>query len=339
MKIESHIQSLLFRYDCVIIPGFGGFVINPKETRISTGNDQFNPPAREITFNQNLTRNDGLLCDAIAAVEQVTYEKAVQQVEAYNRENLKKLSEGLEVELEGVGTFNRDAAGILQFEPNIEANFLRSSFGLSSFRSPAIKRDTVEKVIEKKILKALPKETPIAIPAVANKGGSIIKYWPAAAVFLLLIVASSVLMKSDVLNNISINYSEINPFESNTESVFNSRSNNSTSEEVSAELDEIELWLERLPKESVAPVHKVKTPSVRKRFHIIGGCFEFKANANKLTHRLKKRGFEATLVGKNRRGLHRVAFGSYETRAEAKEALKYVKSTQMKSAWLFVSKK
>ena len=311
---------------------------NPKAAEIHQGNDQFYPPAREITFNQNLTRNDGLLCDTLAAANNVSYDVAVKRVDDFNRENLKRLSEGLEVELKEVGIFRKDTSGILVFEPNREANFLRSSFGLSSFRSPAIQRDSVERKIEKQILKALPKEAPAAANVtVAKEGINLIKYWPAAAVLLVLIVASSVLMKSDVLNNISINYSDLNPFDTSSESVYGSRTENFKLLEPKMEKDEIDLWLESIPDETA--VKEVKKSNVVKRFHVIGGCFEIKSNADKMMRRLKQKGFEPSLVGKNRRGLQRVAFGSYETRSEARRALKKIKRTQMKSAWLFVSRK
>ena len=337
LKVEAHIESLLYRYDCVIIPGFGGFVTNPRGAEIRKGNDQFSPPSREITFNENLTRNDGLLADAIAAKDQVTYNFAVQQIEEFNAENLERLATGNEVEFNGVGKFRRDGAGILAFEPSIKANFLRGSFGLSSFHSPTIRRDTVGHSIEKKILKALPKESPAqASSTVAQDRVNILKYWPAAAVIVIMIVSSTLLLKTDVLNHVSINYANLNPFADTIERVYQSRSEDRLPKEVDSGKDEIELWLESIPAEPIViPKAVVK---VVKRFHVIGGCFEHKVNANKLLRRLKRKGFEPQLVGSNKRGLHRVAFGSYETSWEARKALKKIKRNYMRSAWLYVAR-
>jgi hypothetical protein len=322
----------------VIIPGFGGFVINPKSATINKENDKFYPPSREITFNQNLIRNDGLLADGIAAKEEVSYEVAVQQIEEFNKDNEQQLSVGAKVQFRGVGEFTRDTRGVLRFEPNSDANFLRSSFGLSSFHSPAIKRDTVERTIEKKILKALPQEAPVAGTTKSREGVNIVKYWPAAAVILLLIVASTVLVKTGTLDNISINYSDLNPFGDTVESAYDVRVNDTQIETAPEEKDEIDLWLESIPEAPSFKPDEVKI-KVIKRYHVIGGCFGVKANVDKLVRRLKRKGFDAQLVGKNRRGLQRVAFGSYETRGEAKKALKEVKHNHMKSAWLYVSKK
>lgn len=338
MKIEALIESLLYQYDCVIIPGFGGFVVNPKEAEIHGGSNQFYPPSREITFNQNLVRNDGLLCDAIAATENSSYDSAVKKIDDFVKDYLNNLSDGGEVEIGGVGVFRSDTSGILQFEPNRETNFLKPSFGLSSFRSPAIKRDSTEKSIEKKLIKALPKEVAKGTTSTTKKVVGIIRYWPAAAVFVLLAMVGIVYMQTDVFDDLSVNYSRLNPFEYAAESVYAPRLNDGNAKELPLGKDEIDLWLESIPEEPVRAENDVRKSKVVKRYHIIGGCFEFKANANKMMRRLTKRGFDPQLVGKNRRGLQRVAFGSYETRKEAREALKYVKDTQMSTAWLFVSK-
>jgi len=338
LKVEAHIESLLYRYDCVIIPGFGGFVMNPKGAAIRKGNDQFYPPTREITFNENLTRNDGLLADAIAAKDEVSYDVAVQQIEEFNRKSQARLAAGDEVEFSGVGTFRRDTAGVLTFEANSNTNFWRASFGLGSFHSPAIQRDTVGRTIEKQILKALPKEVAAdATTRVAKDRVNILKYWPAAAVIVLMIVSSTVLVKTEVLNKLSLGYSDLNPFADTVESVYHSRSKNTTPEAVDSAKDEIERWLENVPEQRNVKPEKVAKVNVVKRFHIIGGCFQQKVNANKLIRRLKRKGFEAHFVGKNRRGLQRVAFGSYETDSEARRALKKIKRNHMWSAWLYVS--
>jgi len=336
LKVDEHIVPLLYRYDCVIIPGFGGFVINSKGAVVDKRTDKFYPPARELTFNQNLIRNDGLLADAIAAKEKVSYEEAVHGIEAFNKGNEELLLAGSKVQFHGVGTFSRGTAGILRFEPNSDANLLRSSFGLHPFHSPAIQRDTVEKTIEKKIFKAAPQEAPAAGTSQPKEGVNIIKYWPAAAVIVLLFVSSAVLLKTNTLDNISLSYSDLNPFDDTVESVYEVRVDDKKIEKAPEVKDEIDLWLERIPETPKPDVVKTK---VVKRFHVIGGCFGVKANADKLVRRLQKKGFDPQFVGKNRRGLQRVAFGSYETRAKARKALREVKGGHMKSAWLYVSKK
>ncbi|NLA48282.1 MAG: hypothetical protein GX876_02335, partial [Bacteroidales bacterium] len=61
MDITSFIRELLFSHDCVIVPGFGGFVGNYAPARIDRATSTFYPPSKQISFNRNLRNNDGLL--------------------------------------------------------------------------------------------------------------------------------------------------------------------------------------------------------------------------------------------------------------------------------------
>jgi len=57
--ISAYIRELLFRHDCVIIPGFGAFIGNYFPSQVDRNDGLFYPPSRRITFNRHLTGNDG----------------------------------------------------------------------------------------------------------------------------------------------------------------------------------------------------------------------------------------------------------------------------------------
>ena len=61
IELAQHIEALLLENDCVIIPGFGGFVAHlTPAVSVEEGN-VFIPPIRTIGFNPQLRLNDGLL--------------------------------------------------------------------------------------------------------------------------------------------------------------------------------------------------------------------------------------------------------------------------------------
>ena len=66
MHLADHIRPLLRDHDCVIIPDFGGLVADAVPARVQPNRHALRPPARLLAFNQALTRNDGLLVDALA---------------------------------------------------------------------------------------------------------------------------------------------------------------------------------------------------------------------------------------------------------------------------------
>ena len=71
MDVSFFISELLYKHDCVILPGFGGFVTQFVPAKIHPINHTFYPPSKNILFNSKLTRDDGLLFDFIAASQKI----------------------------------------------------------------------------------------------------------------------------------------------------------------------------------------------------------------------------------------------------------------------------
>jgi hypothetical protein len=78
MQLTKHISYLLYRYDCVTVPGFGAFLGTPASAELDTDNETIYPPTKQISFNAQLQSNDGLLANAIAVEQQTSYEQAVR---------------------------------------------------------------------------------------------------------------------------------------------------------------------------------------------------------------------------------------------------------------------
>ena len=82
MTVEKYINELLYRYDCVIVPNFGGFITNKIGAKVNSFTHTFHPPTKQITFNTHLKQNDGLVVSYIAAVENISFEKALAKMYA-----------------------------------------------------------------------------------------------------------------------------------------------------------------------------------------------------------------------------------------------------------------
>ena len=78
--IEKHISALLYRYQCVIVPGFGAFLTETKPASLDADTHTFYPPKKQISFNANLKNNDGLLANHIALQEKISYGEAVRKI-------------------------------------------------------------------------------------------------------------------------------------------------------------------------------------------------------------------------------------------------------------------
>ena len=79
-RIIEHIERLLLRHDCVIIPDFGGFVLQSASAVYMKEEHSFTPVRKEIVFNPTLTHNDGLLTESYMQNYSLGFDKAQQLV-------------------------------------------------------------------------------------------------------------------------------------------------------------------------------------------------------------------------------------------------------------------
>ena len=75
IELAQHIEALLLENDCVIVPGFGGFVAHYAPATHVKEENLFLPPTRIIGFNSQLKLNTGcelslLLAGAASACHQ-----------------------------------------------------------------------------------------------------------------------------------------------------------------------------------------------------------------------------------------------------------------------------
>lgn len=138
MQLSKYISDLLYRYECVIVPDFGGFVSNNISSQINIENHQFSPPSKIISFNVNLQQNDGLLINHIAKSLNITFDDAAEKIQHV----VEKWQIHLQKEplfLDKIGQLNLDDEHLI-FEPLNKINYLTSSFGLSDVSADYILR-------------------------------------------------------------------------------------------------------------------------------------------------------------------------------------------------------
>ena len=138
MTIFKDIVDLLHNNDCVILPGFGAFVLKKKSATI-VGNE-FIPPSKNVSFNSMLKENDGLLVKQISRTRKISYDNAFSLVEEEVKSFRNKLSKDLLVEVKSLGIFELKDENNISFNPDFSINFDSSSFGLQSFsKEPLLK--------------------------------------------------------------------------------------------------------------------------------------------------------------------------------------------------------
>ena len=130
LHLADHIRPLLRDHDCVIIPDFGGLVADASSARAQPGRQALSPPTKLVAFNQALTRNDGLLVDALSQHLGLTIAQAREAVRAAVANLQQELDANNRTELPGIGIFRRAVGRGLAFEYTGTDNLLASAFGL-----------------------------------------------------------------------------------------------------------------------------------------------------------------------------------------------------------------
>lgn len=123
-RLVSHIEFLLHEHNCVIIPEFGGFVVNSIHSRVENGTE-FCAPTCELVFNRDLTYNDGLMAQSYMKTYQLSFESSTLEIQKGVRELKHRLHDHKHVVLGQLGSFTMQEDKRFVYKP---APFDRPSF-------------------------------------------------------------------------------------------------------------------------------------------------------------------------------------------------------------------
>jgi hypothetical protein len=308
MKIENYIAQLLYRYQCVTVPGFGAFLTEIQSAQLVESSNSFFPPKKLISFNAYLKNNDGLLANHIAQTEKTSYEYAVSAIQ-YEVFNWKKtLQETGVFSIKNVGDFCLNADRNLIFTPYDQTNYLSSSFGLSPFVSPMVKREIFEQQLE-----ALEEtETIQLVPEHKNKY-TFLKY---AAVFVLGLGLTATVGYPIYQNEIE------------TQKII---VETAVQRKVQNKIQEATFFIESPIPAVTLTVKEGKLP-----YHIMAGAFRDEANAQRVFEDLSEKGYKAKRIERNKHGLYPVLYGSFTTYTEAEKLKNEIRAKENPQAWILI---
>lgn len=310
MNIEPYIAQLLYRYQCVIIPGFGAFLTEIQSAQLVESSNSFFPPKKMISFNAYLKNNDGLLANHIAQSEKTSYEYAVSAIQYEVFLWKKALQDNGLFSVKNVGNFSLNADKNLIFTPYDQTNYLTNSFGLSAFVSPLVKRE----IFEQKIEALEEKETIILTPEI-RKVSPYLKY---AAIFVLGLGLTA-----------SIGY-PIYQEQIASETIV---VETAVQKQVQNKIQEATFFIKNPIPAVTLTVKEEKLP-----YQVVAGAFREERNAQKVFEKLSNEGYKARRIPQNKYGLYPVLYGSYATYPEAEKVKREIQKTVNPDAWLLIEK-
>lgn len=114
-NLAKHIELLLRDNDCVILPGFGGFIAHAVPAYYVSEEHLYYPPSRSISFNTAITMNDGLLAQSYMKSYNVDYAQAVYLIDVAIEKMRDTLDEEGSVTIPHIGTIKQDIHQTVQF--------------------------------------------------------------------------------------------------------------------------------------------------------------------------------------------------------------------------------
>ncbi|MCD8165435.1 MAG: SPOR domain-containing protein [Bacteroides sp.] len=366
-ELAKHIEILLLDNDCVILPGFGGFIAHSIPAGWNSEENSFTPPCRSIGFNPQLTLNDGVLTQSFMAAYHTNFPDAERIVNQKIRQLTEQLYAEGSVNLCPVGTLNYSVEGKIGFTPSQQQIQTPSLYGLGSFEIQELRQ--LEKPVEKTI------QAPVLVPDTPRKEYHLPYLREAVAVaaaILLFFLLSKPVENTDVQQ---LNYTQLIP--SGIFELFDreplamtlvEKSNDRTGrqnarpkvvKEIKVDKPEPAITPEKIaeatpaltainepaapaPKAEVTPkpapaAVEVKTLKSSKPYKIIVASISREQEATAMVTKLHAEGYKEAEVVKGD-GRIRVSILAYEAREEANKNLNLLREvTPYTTAWLLVT--
>lgn len=319
--LNKYVSGLLFIHDCVILPGFGGFVTNYHQAEHHSESNTFIPPKKDVLFNKHLTYNDGLLINYLSKNQKISYEEAEEKIKTEVQKAWLKLDKGEEVIFDGIGTFKIDKEERLAFKPADTENYLTDSYGLSSFRFPPLS-------YQKNSIDLIPKYND---SRAMNDGLKQTLKWVAIAVPIVGILALIPYYNNYKQQSAGVDFVSL-PTEKAIEETYTAMPSDSN---ITGVIDQTTdkrtaLFYTEIPKEEA--VKKQAVPG--QTFYLIGGSYKDEANANIHCEEFITDGFTAEVIHVD--DYYRVSLANYDSKVNALHELRRVKSEESYSkVWLF----
>jgi hypothetical protein len=330
---EHYLKDLLHTYDCVTVPGLGGFIMQLQSSRIDREKNRIYPPSRYPSFNSLLSHDDGLLISAIARAEKMSYYDSGLLVHEFAGNCRKKLSLGEKVLLDGIGELSSNAEGAIRFRHLNHTNFYPGVFGMEPLNLYPVVRQKPQDRLTQKPDDRKPR------PSKAKQPASV-TWTLILSVPIVIFLLYGIIFPSSV-QNLYRNYSGM---------VFNFGDPRGAQDVLNKTVTPPGKMVFNAPEQApaekaIVPVAKITATAVKEivtteapvpsmRYYIIGGCFISGENADNFLQELIGRGFEAEKAGANNRGQIRISYKSFADKTSALSYLQLIRNHENPSAWL-----
>lgn len=140
-NLSLHIEYLLLRHDCIVVPGLGAFINVRLAAHYDAATRCWMPPTREVRFNGALCHDDGLLANSFARKNSLSFADGRDLLARETTRLRTALADDGEVSLGHLGILSQ-SEGIIAFQPQRRADRNASTLGFLPASTSALPTDT-----------------------------------------------------------------------------------------------------------------------------------------------------------------------------------------------------
>ncbi len=336
LNLNGLIKDVLLENNYVVIPAFGAFVTNYQPASIDYDKKQILPPNRVVSFNAQITNDDGILVSYLSQNKHIDYSDAKNIIDKWVKNAFRVLEDGRSVKVDKVGAFIYNDDLKLEFTPEKPLSLNLHTYGMTSVPCHRVKKAQT-------------------IPL--KKASSSTKLWLRAAALIPLFIFAFALSyylvgttsfkqtQQSMASFFDYSLKSLNTIEwsKKTEHLTKktqpkeNKANNNIIPKIEVKTPEnknVEKYNNLKKETNLQAKSKIKTPkrTIERKYWLIGGCFSNKKNAEKLVNQLS-RDYHHILVVPYK-NMFRVILEKYETKDQAVESMKKLKSKQI-STWVY----
>lgn len=330
----NDISKLLIENDCVILPGFGGIVSHYESAKKDLSNGLIFPPTKSLAFNTALQKNDGLLQNHVAQLNNISFSEAENEVQSFVNSIKSSLKSNNTYIMKGIGRFVLGEDSQVEFFPQNEANFNLSSYGLPQLPLIPVSR--------------LKKTTPVVVgvlsPTATKKVDKVLVkstnyssgYFRIAATLGALFILTTLIYHTFIFDKTNANIQEASFISNKTKSDQAAILEEALVEETNIQEEKVEV-APQIPTELIEPISTdiAQTPKVKNQHtvRIIVGSFGESRNAINFSNDLNRKGLTSEVIsGPN--GFSRVCILEQVDNKQAMVSLERIRNTVNANAWI-----
>jgi hypothetical protein len=129
-EFYTFLEHLLYDHECVIIPNFGGFVVNAQGFQLNEKDGKIHPKKKCVAFNEKLKTDDRFLSTEWAKNRSISQKEASLEIASISKELKSQLISQGELTIGALGSFTLIQENRISFSPNPDFNADLDVFGL-----------------------------------------------------------------------------------------------------------------------------------------------------------------------------------------------------------------